>query len=114
MVSWPFAFKRGTVIFLWVLLWFIIGSIIILVFSLPLIVYSLSNLTNLSNLTSLPSIPFAQIGLLIIGYIIGILVITIGTYSTIVKITLEATEKRIGMQIIPVQAPATPPPPQQP
>jgi uncharacterized membrane protein required for colicin V production len=108
MVHWSFAFKRGAVVFLWVLLWSIIGWIIAIAFSLPFI-YSIINYATsyLQNPSSTPQMGalYANVGLAIVGGIIGALVTTIGTYATIIKITLEAAEKKMAM---PAQTPAAP------
>lgn len=119
MVSWSFAFRRGSIIFLWVLLWVVIGIVIIMAFSIPMIVsllsYGASNILNLQNPTgiALPSVPLADIGLTVLGDVIGILVISIGIYSTIFKITLDEAEKRIAVMTERMNGPPAPPPYQQ-
>jgi CHASE2 domain-containing sensor protein len=82
MVSWGYAFKRGFVIWLWTILWSIIGGIVALVIS------GGSLLAYISN----PSAGVSSGALLgiIAGVFIGGLIALIGGYAAIVKIILDS------------------------
>jgi len=82
MVSWGYAFKRGAVIWLWTILWGIIGGIVALLIS------GGSLLTYLSN----PSAGLAAGAVLGVfaGVLIGVLIALIGGYAAIVKVILDS------------------------
>ncbi len=82
MTSWTYAFRRGLIIWLWTILWDIIGGIIALVISGGSILALITNPTG--------SIAAGASAGIIIGIIIGFLVASIGSYATIVKIVLES------------------------
>jgi hypothetical protein len=90
MVSWGFAFKKGFFIFLWCIVWGIIGGIIVLViggFSL------LSLFTGNVNTITTSQVVNAFVGMMA-GAIVGSIISTIGMFATIVKITLESVEEK--------------------
>ncbi len=82
MVSWGYAFKRGAIIWLWTILWGIIGGIIALAISGGSILAYLSN----------PSAGLASSAVLgvFLGVVIGSLIALIGGYAAIVKIILDS------------------------
>jgi len=82
MVSWGYAFKRGLIIWLWTILWGIVGGIVALVIS------GGSLLAYLSN----PSGGLAAGAVLgvVAGVIIGVLIALIGGYAAVVKIILDS------------------------
>ncbi len=85
MVSWGYAFRRGAVIWLWTIVWGIVGFVISMVIS------GGSILVLITNPTSPPA--GAIVGIFA-GIIIGILVSSIGNYATMVKIILESAERQ--------------------
>jgi hypothetical protein len=86
MVSWGYAFKRGFIIWLWILLWGIIGGVIALAISGGSLLAYVSNPTSEGFTGSMVGV-FA-------GVIIGALIASIGGYATIVKIILDSTEQK--------------------
>lgn len=83
MVSWGFAFKKGFIIWLWSIVWFILAGIISIVISGgSLFVF----FTNPSE-TSL----WASIAGMGIGIFVGMLIYTVFLFATVVKITMEST-----------------------
>ena len=83
MVSWGFAFGRALVIWLWCIVWTIVGiTIAVLVTGGSL----LSIIANPSGFLANPS-P-ALVGI-ILGIVIGQLVTTLGILATIVKISVD-------------------------
>jgi len=86
MVSWMYAFKRGFIIFLWSIVWGIVGGVIIMVFGRSAIFAIIANPTNTSAWAG-------GLALFVIGALIGGLISAIGNYATIVKITLESIEE---------------------
>lgn len=88
MVSWGFAFKKGLIIFLWNILWAIVGGVIGLIISGGSLFAAMPAL--MSGDTSV--VEGAMIGIFA-GMIIGSLIASIGVYATIVKITLESVKE---------------------
>lgn len=82
MVSWGYAFKRGAVIWLWTILWGIIGGIVALVISGGSLFAYLSD----------PSAGLAAGAVLGVfaGVLIRALIALIGGYAAIVKIVLDS------------------------
>jgi len=82
MVSWGYAFKRGLIIWLWTILWGIIGGIVAIVISGGSLFAYLSN----------PSEGLAAGAVLgvMAGVIIGALIALIGGYAAVVKIILDS------------------------
>lgn len=85
MVSWTYAFKRGLVIWLWTILWGIVGGIIALGISGGSLIAYVSNPSGVGV--------GAFFGV-IAGIIVGALISSIGSYATLVKIILESEEMR--------------------
>ena len=86
MVSWGYAFKRGLVIWLWTILWGIVGGIIALIISGGSLIAVVSNPSDSSTWTG------AMVGVFA-GVIIGSLIAAIGGLAAIVKIVLESAEE---------------------
>jgi len=82
MVSWMYAFKRGLIIWLWTIVWGIIGGIVAIAVSGGSLIAYLSN----------PSGGLAAGAVLgiVAGIIIGVLISLIGGYAAIVKIILDS------------------------
>ncbi len=89
MVSWGFAFKKGFIIFLWTILWGFLGGIIAIAVSGGALIAAIAAGTYEAVLGAFAGI----LG----GTILGMLIASIGTYASIVKVvmesTLEASEK---------------------
>jgi hypothetical protein len=85
MVSWGYAFRRGLVIWLWTILWGIIGAVIAIAISGGSILALITNPTG-------GIAAGATVGIFA-GIIIGALVSAIGNYAAIVKIILESEQK---------------------
>lgn len=83
MVSWGFAFKKGAIIWLWSIVWSILGGIIAIAISGGSLFVFFTNPTT----TTLAASMLGILG----GILIGSLVTTIFMYATIVKITMEST-----------------------
>jgi hypothetical protein len=83
MVSWGFAIKKGFIMFLWCIVWGIIGSIIAAVIS------GGSLFTFLMNPTA-EGATLSLIGIMA-GVLIGSLFSSILVFATIFKITMEST-----------------------
>jgi hypothetical protein len=86
MVSWGYAFKRGLIIWLWTILWGIVGGIIALIISGGSLIAVVSNPSDSSTWTGAMAGVFA-------GGIIGSLIAAIGGFATIVKIVLESADE---------------------
>lgn len=84
MVSWGYAFRRGLVIWLWTILWGIIGGVIALVISGGSLLALITNPTG--------PVAAGAIAGMFAGVFIGGLVASIGNYATMVKIILESEE----------------------
>jgi len=82
MVSWGYAFQRGLIIWLWTILWDIVGIIVAFVISGGSVFALFLNPSE--GLTG-----GAVLGV-IAGAIIGSLIAAIGSYATIVKIILDS------------------------
>lgn len=87
MVSWGYAFKRGLIIWLWTILWGIVGGIIALIISGGSLFAIVANPSDSSTWTG------AMIGVFA-GVLIGSLIAAIGSFATIVKIVLESAEEK--------------------
>jgi len=90
VVSWTYAFKKGAMIFLWTIVWGVVGGVVALVISGGAI---LSMISNPSNFTNASSAMGAFLGVFV-GVLLGALIAAIGNYATIVKVTLESVEER--------------------
>lgn len=84
MVSWGYAFRRGLVIWLWTIVWGIIGGVIAIAISG-------------GSLLALISDPTGNWGGAVVGMFAGVfiggLIASIGGYATLVKVILESEEK---------------------
>ena len=89
MVGWGFAFGRGFVIFLWSILWAIVGGIIAVVISGGAL-FSLA-----SNPTAAITNPLALIGSFFLGIFLAVFVSIIGLYASIVKVAVDGAMKQI-------------------
>jgi uncharacterized membrane protein len=87
MVSWGYAFKRGLIIWLWTILWGIVGGIIALIISGGSLFAIVANPSDSSTWAG------AMIGVFA-GVLIGSLIASIGSFATIVKIVLESAEEK--------------------
>ncbi len=85
MVSWGYAFSRGLVIWLWTIVWGIVGVVIAMIISGGSILILITNPAN-------P--PAGAIVGIVAGIIIGALISSIGNYATMVKVILESAEKQ--------------------
>jgi len=85
LVSWGFAFRKGLVIWLWTILWGILGGIIAIVVSGGALVAAL--------IAGTAEAFFGAFLAIMAGSIFGMLVVSIGTYASIVKIVTESTLK---------------------
>lgn len=86
MVSWGYAFKRGAIIWLWSILWGIVGGIIALIISGGSLLAVVSNPSDSTTWAGAMAGVFA-------GVIIGALIASIGGFATIVKIVLESADE---------------------
>ncbi len=86
MVSWGYAFRRGLIIWLWTILWAIIGGVVAIAISGGSILALISNPTA--------GVAAGAVAGIFIGVIIGYLVMAISNYATIVKIILESEQKQ--------------------
>jgi hypothetical protein len=82
MVSWGYAFKRGIILWLWMILWGIVGGIIALAIGGGSLVAYILNPSGTMGAGAMLGV-FA-------GVIIGSLIATIGGYASMVKIILES------------------------
>ena len=87
MVSWTFAFKRGLVIWLWTIVWGIIGAVIAIAISGGSILALIANPTG--------GVAAGAVAGIFAGVFIGALISSIGNYATLVKIILESEEKKM-------------------
>ena len=85
MVSWGYAFKRGGIIWLWTIVWGIIGSVIALLISGGSLLLLISDPSSTTLAGSIIGI--------VVGIIVGALITSIGNYAAIVKITLDSIEE---------------------
>ncbi len=85
MVSWTYAFKRGLIVWLWTILWAIIGGVIALAISGGSLLALITNPTG-------GVAAGAMVGIFA-GIFVGALVSSIGNYATLVKIILESKEE---------------------
>jgi hypothetical protein len=90
VVSWTYAFVKGATIFLWTIVWGVVGGVVALVISGGAI---LSMISNPGIFTSPSGIMGAFAGVFV-GVLVGSLIAVIGNYATIVKVTLESVEQR--------------------
>ncbi len=86
MVSWSYAFRRGLIIWLWTILWAIVGGVIAIAISGGSILALISNPTG--------GVAAGAVAGIFAGVIIGALVSSIGNYATVVKIILESEQKQ--------------------
>ena len=93
MVSWSFAFRKGAVVFLWSIVWGIIGGIVAIAISGGAIFSMFSNPSFYSN----PSSIMGAVAGIFVGALLGGLIAAIGSYATIIKVTLESLEERRAM-----------------
>ena len=94
MITWSYAFKKGFIIFLWSIVWGIVGAVIALIISGGSLLAMIASIGSSSSYYGYE--PAAAIGSIIgifAGMIIGSLVAGIGNYATIVKIVLESVEE---------------------
>ncbi len=89
MVNWGFAFRKGFAIWLWSILWNIVGFIIVLV------VTGGALLSVLSNPNAFASNPAATIVTLILGFVISSIFTSVAVNATIVKIAVEASQQQM-------------------
>jgi len=93
MVSWGFAFKKGAIIFLWSIVWGIIGGVIFLLISgaawLGAIGAIMADPTNPANISAI----WGAMGLMIAGSVIGGIISSIGLYATLVKKIVETVQE---------------------
>jgi hypothetical protein len=82
MVSWGYAFKRGLIIWLWTILWGIVGGIVALAISGGSLFAYISNPSETMGAGTVLGI--------IAGIIIGSLIALIGGYAAMVKIILDS------------------------
>ena len=93
-MSWGFAFRKGFVIWLWTILWGILGGIIAIVISGGALIAAFMAGTW-------EAVVGASVAIMA-GSIVGILVASIGAYASIVKIVTESTlEERVGTRMCP-------------
>ena len=89
MVGWGFAFGRGFVVFLWSIVWAIVGGIIAALISGGTL------LTLASNPTAAIANPLALIGSFLLGIFLAVFVSVIGLYATIVKVSVDGALKQM-------------------
>ncbi len=85
VTSWSYAFKRGLIIWLWTIVWAIIGGLIALAISGGAVLALILNPTG--------SIATGAVAGIIAGVFVGVLISSIGNYATLVKIILESEQK---------------------
>jgi len=83
MVSWGFAFGRALVIWLWCIVWTIVGIMI------AVIVTGGSLLSILVNPSGFLANPGPALVGIVLGIVIGELVTTLGILATIVKVSVD-------------------------
>ncbi len=86
MVSWGFAFRRGIVIWLWTILWGIIGAVIAIAISGGSVFALILNPTG--------GVAAGAVVGIFVGIFVGALISSIGNYATLVKVILESEEER--------------------
>lgn len=92
MVSWGFAFKKGAIIFLWSIVWGIIGGVIFA------IIGGAAWFGAIGAIMADPANPdlsaiWGAMGLMIAGGVIGGLISQIGLYATLVKKIVETVQE---------------------
>ena len=96
MVLWSYAFRKGFMIFLWSIVWTIVGIVVALIISggsLFTLFASFGAFSSYPYGYASPSLALGSIIGIFAGIIIGSLVAGIGNYATIVKIVLESVEE---------------------
>ncbi len=99
MVGWGFAFKRGFILWLWCILWGIVGVVVFLIISIGSISPLVALILNPTPETLTPEALASTVPQLIIGTVAGILagsfIAVIGAFASIVKVVGDAVEERI-------------------
>lgn len=93
MVSWQYAFSKGVVMWLWSLVWGIIGGVVALIISGGSILALMPNITYNSTGYAPGAISMMALGPIMAGVFIGTLIASIGGYATVVKIVLESAQE---------------------
>jgi len=92
MVGWGYAFGRGFVVFLWGIVWAIVGGII------AILVTGSTLIAIISNPTAIATNPQALVGLIgamFLGIILAVFVAVIGLYATIVKVAVDGALRQM-------------------
>ena len=91
MVGWGFAFGRGVIVFLWSIVWAIVGGII------AVIVSGGTLAAIISNPSAAASNPLALIGSFFLGIFLAVFISIVGLYATIVKVAVDGALKQMEM-----------------
>lgn len=98
MVNWGTAFRKGFAIWLWSILWNIVGFIIVI------IVTGGALISIISNPNAFASNPAATLVPLIGGFLISSIFTSVAVNATIVKIAVEASQQQMPAPMPPRQS----------
>lgn len=117
MVGWGFAFKKGFILWLWCILWVIVGALIFAIISgaslLPFVDVILNPTPEAFTPETLArTMPPIIIGV-IAGIFIGSLIAVIGVFASLVKVVTDAVEEQTRKRSLAesVREPTVPTPP---
>ena len=98
MVGWGFAFKKGFILWLWCILWVIVGALIFTIISMGSLLPFVDVILNPTPEALTPEALVGTMGQIIIGVIAGIfigsLVAFIGVFASVVKVVTDAVEEQ--------------------
>lgn len=99
MVRWSFAFKKGFILWLWCILWVIVGVLVFAIISIgslsPLVHLILNPTPEALTLEALVStLPQLIIGI-VAGIIAGSFIAVIGMFASVVKVVSDAVEEQM-------------------
>ncbi|MFQ5951718.1 MAG: hypothetical protein ACE5KH_06515 [Candidatus Geothermarchaeales archaeon] len=90
MVSWGRAFWKGFVILLWTMVWAIVGGIV-MALSMGAAIFGVLADPTYFFLSS----PGLLAGAGLIGFIIGTIIVALGSYAAIVKVTVDTAREEL-------------------
>lgn len=90
-MEWVVALRKGLMVFLWSILWWLIGAVIAIIISGGAML-SIISTTQMAPLTTTEAISqsLGSVLLTTTGLLIGGLVSSIGVYATVIKHSVEA------------------------
>ncbi|MEM3404382.1 MAG: hypothetical protein QXJ17_07605 [Nitrososphaeria archaeon] len=115
-MNWSKAFWKGFLIFLWTVLWSIVGLLVFFLLSSSLLAGMLSIIEDPQEIINNPEIA-SQLAMQFIGPIMLITILVtafvgIATYATLVKIISETVAEEIkssNIKVLPIPPPPPPP-----